>query len=131
MAVSSLAHLPEPVLAQLLGGMLLTYFRSAHTEHADLYLLREHELPIDPPYTVRVDWAIYDKVRRRVVAAFDLVRTPTQFRNRRETLQRLREHASRQLPPQMSVGLVAPESVVSEFRPWATKHKVEVVTYPA
>jgi hypothetical protein len=39
----SLAHLPEAVLQQVLGGLPLTYFRSAHPEPAALYLFRDYE----------------------------------------------------------------------------------------
>jgi hypothetical protein len=131
MVVSSLAHLPEPVLEQLLGGMLLTHFRSAHREQADLYLLRGHKLPVGQDVSKKVDWVIYDRTRRCPVGAFELVRTASQFRAKREVLRKLREVSSRQRPPQMRIGLVAPESLAPDLRAWATRNDLEVVSYPA
>lgn len=131
MVVSSLAHLPEPVLEQLLGGMLLTHFRSGHAEQTDLHLLREHELSIGPGSPAKVDWVIYDRVRRRPVGVFDLIRTVSDFRTKREGLRQLREAASTQLLPHIRVGLVAPESLSFQVRTWAKQHDLEVVTYPA
>jgi membrane-associated PAP2 superfamily phosphatase len=130
MAVSSLAHLPEPVLEQLLGGMLLTHFRSAHSEQGDLYLLRHHDLPIGQNFLVRADWVIYDRVRRRPVGVFELVRTMNHFRTKRPLLLQLREAATKQLAP-MRVGLVVPDSLAAELKTWAGTTGLELVTYPA
>lgn len=129
MTVSSLAHLPEAALTQLLGGMLLSYFRSANSEHAGLYLFRDGELPLGGGYSIRADWIIYDKVRRRPVGAFELVRTMSQFREKQKAIRDLKRHSNPLSP--IRVGVVTPESLAPSVGKWTRDHQIELVTYPA
>lgn len=128
--VSSFAHLPEQALLQILGGLLLTHFRSAHAEPADLYLFREYQLPTYDNYTALVDWVIADSRERRVVAAYELVTTLDKWRSKKPKLQDLAQ-AARQPLRQISFGVVIPESIASQLRSWATARSIELVTYPA
>jgi hypothetical protein len=128
--VSSFAHLPEQALLQILGGLLLTYFRSAHPEPADLYLFREYQMPTHDNYTAQVDWVIVDSRERRVVGAYELVTTVEQWRSKVQKLQDLAQAAGHPLQP-TRFGVVVPESIASQLRQWATSRSIELVTYPA
>lgn len=128
MPVSSLAHLPEPVLYQLLGGLLLTHFRSGFADHADLYIFRDHEIPLreEGDFVAKVDWAIYNARDRRIVAVYELVRSIAKLKEARPKLKKVRAALRA-----VRVGVVMPASLAIEGAPWATAEALEVVTYPA
>lgn len=121
--MSAPPHLSEQVLQQILGGLLLTYFRSGHPASADLYVFHDYALPTHDNATVRVDWAIVDGRARQAVGAYELVTTVPQWTRKRQKLQDLAQTTR--------LGVATPAAIASELRQEATASCIELVTYPA
>lgn len=128
---SGLSALPEQTLSQMLGGLLLTYFRSAHPKGGGrLYLLRDYDLD-QTAASRRADFVIYDEDARKPVAAFELATTPNVLAQKRETLKQLSSPGGN-TGRKLNIGLVAPASLAStSVRNWLKKYGFDLVTYPA
>jgi hypothetical protein len=129
---SGLGHLPEQVLAQVLGGLILSHFRSHHPENRSLHLLREYKLQAGSK-SIHADFAIFDEAQNRTVAVLELVRSAAAFRSKRTQLDQLRQHTLVTQGGQPFVfALVIPESIKHDptVHNWTRKNGVDVVTYP-
>jgi hypothetical protein len=117
--------LPDRTLSQILGGLLLTHFRSIHPR-GRISLLREYAL--GAVSKGRADFVLYDEDMRKPVAVFELVRSKEAIQTTRNTLYKFL--ATTQSP--LILGVLMPESIASaSVRNYLKKEKVELVTYPA
>lgn len=131
---SAFMSLPEPVLQKVLGGMLLTHYRSAHPKAARLLLMREVALALAGTKGIRAEIAIFDEDERRVVAIYELITTIDRLSDKRAMLQHLVEYArlQREQGSAVVVGVVVPESVAQSrrFRDFSSRQALATVTYP-
>lgn len=128
-----LSHLSEKVVSELMGGLLLSYFRSMHPERTDLDLIRNFRIPGPrAAATRRVDFAIFDRSKSRPVALFELVTTTSSLRNKSQLLNQLKRYADTLEGPSPLLAIVVPDSISkrSTLRDWSKKHDFEVVSYP-
>src|SRR5690349_1536311 len=85
-----LSHLSERTLSQVLGGLLLSHYRSRHPSHPGLQLLREFRLHGN----TTADFVIYDESRKQPVAVFEHVSSPKAMRDKLKRLDQLHAYLS-------------------------------------
>jgi hypothetical protein len=129
---NGLEQLPERTLVQMLGGLLLTYFRSAHPSPRKVHLLREYPLEETAPHPPRADFVIYDEEARLPLAAFELVRSASALKGKRDALAHWAATMMPQVGRKFILGIVAPASLASSLhlRKWAEEQGFELITYP-
>jgi hypothetical protein len=128
--------LPADVLKRVLGGMLLTHYRSAHPAGvASLQLLQR--VPVHGPaetgeYDVETDIAIVDRSKGTVVAFYQVITLATPLADAITQLRLLREYLRIHAAEGIELGVAVPESREADSATLiAAAPGLRVMTYPA
>ena len=125
--------LPEHVLEKIMGGLILTYFRSHHPQKRNLHLVREYKFPIPGGSYIGVaDYAIYDREAESIVALFELVTNTSALSDKKKLLKQALRFAKQELRVMPLLGLVVPNSIARShhLKQWVKQSGFELVTYP-
>src|SRR5271166_6325788 len=108
----SFSHLPGNVIEDLMGGLVLSYYRGLHPQKVDLELVREFRVPHHGKgRSASVDFAIYDRTARQPVALFEVITSKSGLRDKTPLLKRLKTYLEALPGRQPTLGIVVPESL--------------------
>ena len=113
--------LPLEMAKRVLGGMLLTHFRTKHQGFIQLRMLQPYRV-----CHIEVDYAIYDVDVRKVVATFMLATDSPEIDRAKAALRNLRA-----ADPKLIVGVVLPQRLSREVEgeAWVAETRAEIVPY--
>ena len=126
------SHLSEHVTQELIGGFLLSYFRSVRTE-SDVELARDfHPEKTESGTIQRVDFAILERSTGRPLAIFEMATKKANLEQKAKLLSRSRALVPQEQHPKIMAGLVVPNSISkdADVSTCAKKHGLQLVTYP-